>query len=138
MSEWTSRIKDHRVWNLMKSLVLSIDHAVQMEDNTPDVLEGLERLRTVLAFCGKRLGGSAPDTTPPGPLETIASNLNAEKNEIDGFLRDHSPTHITSANNLADSVLLQLSQIPGIASPEELISIIDVVNIRRQEVEKQG
>src|SRR5882762_5939996 len=112
MSEWTSRILDHRVWNLMKKLGPIIDEAEQVEEVDPTSLEGLERLRAVLAFCGKRLGGTDPATTSPGPLDAIAGSLDSAKTEVEAFLKDSNAAHLTNANSSADAALVQLAQVP--------------------------
>jgi hypothetical protein len=138
MSEWTSRIRDHRVWELMKNLGPIIDKAEQVEDIEPAALEGLERLRAVLAFCGKRLGGSDPATTSPAPLDAIAGSLDSAKAEVEAFLKDNNAAHLTNANNSGDAALVQLSQVPGVTTPEEMIGLIQAVNSHREVLEGQA
>src|SRR5438045_3604000 len=57
MSDWIERVQNHRVWTLMKDLGPLIDNAINLEDVDAVTLAGLERLRAVLTYCGKRLGG---------------------------------------------------------------------------------
>ena len=64
MSEWESRVREHRVWKLMKELGPFIDKAVALEDLDDGARTSLERLRVVLALCGKRIGATDPLTRP--------------------------------------------------------------------------
>src|SRR5258705_11118240 len=123
MSEWTSRIRDHRVWDLMKHLGPIIGEEEQVEGIEPAAVEGLERLRAVLAFCGKRLGGSDPIAMSPTPLDAIAGSLESAKTEVEAFVKDHNAAHLTNANSMADSALVQLAQVPAAATPEHLVGL---------------
>jgi hypothetical protein len=126
MSEWTSRIRDHRIWELMRGLGPTIDKVAQLDDLDPAALEALERIRSVLAFCGKRLGGSEPLTTLPAPLDAI-----------EAFITDRNLTHLTNANQSADSALANLAQVPGPSTPEELIGLIEAVAFHTAALEQQ-
>lgn len=138
MSEWTSRIQGHRIWDLMKSLGPAIDEAIKLDDLDPSTVDGLERLRAVLTFCGKRLGGTDPLTMPPAPLDAIAGTLESAKAEIEGFLKDRSVAHIANANTGADAALVQVSQIPGITTKQELVGLIQAANSHREALEQQA
>lgn len=137
MSLWTSRIKDHRIWELMKSLGPLIDQAEKVDDVEPDAVEALERLRSVLALCGKRLGGSDPLVMSPASLDPIAASFDQQKAAIEAFISDRNPTHLTDANHSADAALGVLSQIPGISSPEELIGLMQAVTSYRDTLDEQ-
>src|SRR5579885_811447 len=138
MSQWTSRVKDHRVWAVMNALGAAIDQAVRLEDINPDEVGDLERVRAVLALSGKRLGGSDPLTLIPAPLDALAAAFEAQTAEIDGFVGDRNPAHLANANASADSVLANyLPQIPGLSSPEELIGLVQTINHNRSALEDQ-
>lgn len=137
MSRWTSRIKEHRVWKDMQSLGPSIDQAVGLDDIDPSALEDLERLRTVLAFSGKRLGGADPLTAYPSALEPIATSFETAKTEIDAFVTDRDVAYLASANTAADTALAHLTQVPTLATPQELIGMIDAIASHRAAVEEQ-
>jgi hypothetical protein len=101
-------------------------------------VEALERLRSVLAFCGKRLGGADPLVLLPQALDTIAGALESQKSEIDAFISDRNQTHLTNANSAADTALAQVAYVPaGISTPEELIGLIDATTTYRDRVEEQ-
>jgi hypothetical protein len=138
MSQWTSRVKDHRIWTVMNTLGTVIDQAVKLDDIAPDAAEALERLRAVLAFCGKRLGGSDPLTIIPAPLDGLAAAFEAQKSEIEAFVSDRNVAHLANANANADSALVNyLTQIPGISSSEELIGLIQTISSYRSSLEEQ-
>jgi hypothetical protein len=137
MSLWTSRIKDHLIWDLLKGVGPLIDQAEQLDDVEPESVEALERLRAVLAFCGKRLGGIDPLVMSPASLDSIALAFDQQKTAIEAFISDRNPTHLTEANHSADVALVVVAQIPGLASPEELISLIDAVNSYRAVLDEQ-
>lgn len=137
MSLWTSRITDHRIWDLMKNLGPLIDQAEQIDDVEPDAVEALERLRSILALCGKRLGGIDPLAMSPASLDSIAVGFDQQKVAIEAFTSDRNPTHLTDANHAADTILVVLAQIPGVSSPEELIGLMQAVTSYRAVLDEQ-
>lgn len=50
MSQWTSRVLDHRIWAAMNTLGKTIDQAVAVDDIAPEALEALERLQRGAGF----------------------------------------------------------------------------------------
>lgn len=136
MSEWEDRIRGHRVWNQMETLGPAIDDAISIEDLTPETIGGLERLKTVLTYCGKRLAAADPLVTVPRLLDSIFSDLDAVNSEVIAFSKDKDPTHVTTANQNADAVLLVLAQIPGAYSPEELGALVSSSTEYRATVQK--
>lgn len=111
MSQWTDRILSHPIWQHMTALGPAIDRAVAREDIDPPSLDGLERVRAVLTFTGKRLAGTDPQLMHPAPLNDIASHLQSTLSEIDAFVADGDAAHITNANSQADSILAYLPAI---------------------------
>jgi hypothetical protein len=124
MNEWDQRIREHRVWTEMGGLGPMIDNAAAIENISPDALVGLERLRTILAYGGKRIAAADPQITALPPLDSIASALTAVRNEVAAFISDQESAHISSANVAADNALLAVSQVPGAYSPEELGALV--------------
>jgi hypothetical protein len=136
MSEWDERIRAHRVWAAMETLGPTIDSAIALKDLTPGTVEGLERIRAILSYCGKRLAAADPMITPLQPLELIANNLVSVQNELTAFISDKDPAHVTNANDTADAVLLQIWQTPGAYSPEELGALVSTITEYRATVHK--
>src|SRR6266700_6241344 len=126
MSAWDDRIRTHRVWQEMQSLGLSVDAANSVEGLSPETSAGIERIRTVLTYCGKRLAAADPMVTAPQPVDSIASHLTALQNELAAFVSDGSPGRVIAANLIADALVLSLTQIPGAYSSEELGALVAV------------
>ena len=121
----------------MKGLGPIIDKAVGLDDSDPAAVEALERLRAVLTFCGKRLGGSDPLTILPAPLDAMAGAFESQKFEIEAFISDRNVGHLATANGFADTALASLAQIPGVSSSEELIGLIQAIASHRTALEEQ-
>lgn len=137
MSQWIDRIRDHQVWQQMKALGPSIDQARTREDIDPQTIDGLERVRTVLAFIGKRLAGADPFTTQPAPLDGLAGAFQNASAEIQAFTANGNPGHIVNANSHADTALQHVAQIVVGNTPEELAGLKDAAVAYRSTLEKQ-
>jgi hypothetical protein len=120
MNEWDQRIREHQVWIEMRNLGPVIDGAAAVPDPTGQAVLGLERLRAILAYIGKRIAAADPLVTAPGPLDAIGPVLAAVQNELTAFISDKNPAHIVTANVTADGALIAVGQVPGAYSPEEL------------------
>ncbi len=73
MGQWTDRVKGHAVWGQLSQLGPVIDQALARDDVGAQEVEGLERLRAVLALVGKRLAAADSFTTFPTPLDGIGT-----------------------------------------------------------------
>ncbi len=137
MSEWVSRVTDHRIWNQMKALGPMLDSSLRLEDIDAGATESIERLRSVLALCGKRLGGSDPLNIAPASLDAIAGAIESQKSEIAAFISDHNPAHLVNANGAADAALVSLAQVPGIVTSEDLIGLMQSITAYRAVIDEQ-
>jgi hypothetical protein len=135
MSDWTTRVQNHRVWTLMSELGPLIDLALQVDIIDEVGLAGLERLRTVLTYCGKRLGGADPSLILQSVLEAMAGSFESQKAEVQGFTSDKNAAHITTANVAADNALLSAFQVPGVLTPEEQIESVKHIISYRNSIE---
>jgi hypothetical protein len=136
MNEWDQRIREHRVWTEMKTLGPAIDDAFKVDGITSDTGPGLERIRAVLAYCGKRLAAAEPIITTPTPLEEIANGLAVARDALIAFASDKNPANVVNANVAADRALLAINQVPGAYSPEELGALVSVATQYRGVVER--
>ena len=127
MNQWDERIRTHPVWDAMKTLGPTIDGALATEEIATETVAGLERIRTVLAYCGKRLAAADPRITNPQPLDAIASSLGLAQSELAAFPSDKNPQHVATANTAADAILLSAAQLLGAPSPEELGELVATV-----------
>ena len=137
MSQWADRIRNHPVWQHLTALGPSIDQARAREDVDSQTLDGLERVRAVLAFVGKRLATADPFTTHPAPLDGLATAFQNAAAEVQAFVADGNAGHITNANTQADTALQYLAQIAVPGTPEELAGLKDAATAYRATLEKQ-
>jgi hypothetical protein len=125
------RVQNHRIWIVMKELGPLIDSAIKLEGVDAVTLAGLERLRAVLTYCGKRLGGADPLLVLPASLEAMAGSFESQKSAIQAFITDKTADHITAADAAADNALLTAFQLPGLLTSEEQIeSVRNIVSYR--------
>ncbi len=136
MSEWDQRIREHPAWGEMRSLGPVIDSAVGVEGIETEAFAGLERIRAILAFCGKRLAAAEPLITVPAPLDDVASGLTNAREEIERFVSEKDIAHIRAANVHADRALLGANQVPAAYSPEELGALVSTATEYRTAVER--
>ena len=136
MGEWESRVRNHRVWEVMKALGPSIDKALEMNDIDSSALQSIERLRVVLSFCGKRLGASDPLTVLPSTLDSLAGAFETQTAELVGFVNDRDSARLNKANTSADAALAAVTQLPGLPSSEEAISLVGTVHKYRATLEE--
>src|SRR5437879_4478261 len=111
MGQWEDRILGHGVWKSMESLGPAIDKALAREDADPSTIDGLERVRTVLTFAGKRLAGADPQLMDTRPLDSIDGSLKNALSEVLAFVENGGSTHVVNANSHADTILINLPTI---------------------------
>jgi hypothetical protein len=136
MSEWIDRIKTHQVWQELATLGPVIDQAAAREGNDTPVIDSLERLRVVLAFCGKRLAAMDPVLVEPRPLAALNSALTNARTEVQSFIANGNVGHLTNANSHADNVLAALSAILSPQASDDLTVISDAAASYRAALEK--
>ena len=135
MSEWSDRFKKSPVWKTLDDLGPAIDTAEQREEITPQSLEALARLRTVLTYLGKRLASTDPLLVQPGPVDSAASHIQSAISEVQQFTANGSHGHLANANSQADSALGYLAQICPPLSPTDIQSLQVAADRYRQAIE---
>src|SRR5579863_8725286 len=90
MSEWVSRVKDHVIWGLLHDFGGAIDAALVacMGSSAPDhqSLAGLERIKTVLIFTGRRLQSVDPALVQHPLLDNLVSNFQNARSSLITFV----------------------------------------------------
>ena len=122
MSQWTERLKNHPIWNHLENLGPAIDDALKREGTEPQSIEGLARLKAVLAFTGQRLAGADPFLLHFGALDNLATQFQIVIQEIQNFTANGNSGHITNANTNADAALNILAQLNVLLTTEDFIS----------------
>ena len=136
MNEWDERIRQHRVWREMESLGPVIDIALGVTPRTAQTVAGLERIKMVLAYGGKRLAAAEPLLVTPAPLDQIADSLISTRNTIEIYSTDKNPAHVINGNVMADVALPLFASLPGAYSPEELGALISISREYRNVIEQ--
>lgn len=136
MSQWIDRINAHPVWNELKNLGLAIDQAIARDANDVAVVDGLERIRTVLTFCGKRLASTDPVLIEPRALTGLVTQLTPVRSEVEAFVADGVSAHIDAANARADEVLVALQPILAPIAADDLTVINASISSYRATLEK--
>lgn len=135
MSTWTERVRSHAVWQQLETLGPAVDQGLGREDVTPTALAGLNRIKTVVAFTGKRLSTTDSVLIRPGPLDDLASSLQAATTEVQHFVANGNEGHITNANTNVDSAIAHLAQIIVPVSSQEMAGLREAADAYRTALE---
>jgi hypothetical protein len=111
VSDWTDRTAKHAVWQQMQTLGPAIDQALALGGLEKSIIDGIERVRTILTFAGKRLGGADQQLVSANSLDAIAGGLQQATLEIEAYVADGDASHIVNANSHADTILAGLPAI---------------------------
>lgn len=136
MSQWNDRLRNHPVWEALKSLGIAIDQAAAKEGIDSVAIDSLERVRAVLAFCGKRLAVADPFLTDLRPVEKISALLTSAITELQAFVSDGNVSRLATVNAQADDILGPLAAVLTPISNEELTVIGESVSAYRAALEK--
>jgi chromosome segregation ATPase len=123
MSDRISIVREHKVWTQMSTLGPVLDKAIEVPEVSADAIGDVERLRTVLAFVGRRLASTDSQLQRIPQLDGLASALSAAQGEVEQFISTVDAAHLAPANSHIDEALSLISQVPGPATPEELTAL---------------
>jgi hypothetical protein len=137
MSTWVERITNHAIWGTLSSLGPAIDQGLGRDGIEPTSIDTLERIRTVLAFTGKRLASTDPFLTPPGPLDQINGAMQVAQTEVQQFIADGNIGHLTTASQQADNLLVYLAGVMVPLTPDETGAVKDAAVAYRSTLEDQ-
>jgi len=111
MAQWSDRLASHPLFNHLQNLGPAIDNALNRENLDPQAAEGLSRLKSVLAFTGRRLAGADPFILQFGVVDNLGNQFQAIFNEVQQFTANGNLGHLTNANTNADTALTHLAQL---------------------------
>lgn len=136
MSELIDRIKNHAVFDELRAFGKAIDTALAREHaDPPAVIDGLERLRAVLTYTGKRLSAIDPAVSDPRPLTSIQNALAKARTELDAYTTDGNVAHIATANTHADDVIGVLAAVLTVQVSEDLTALNEAAGSYRNTLE---
>ncbi len=138
MSEWTDRVRGSAIWKAMEDLGPTLDNAERREGADKSAIEALTRLRTALAFVGKRLAAADPLLIQPGPLDNAATHFQNAITAVQQFIAEGSAGHLTNANTQVDSILAYVGQLNVPLGPYELQALKDAADRYRDAMESNA
>lgn len=135
MSTWTDRVRSHPVWQQLETLGPAVDQALGREAVTPAASAGLNRLKTLVTFVGKRLSAADSTLIPAAPLDNLASALQSATTEVQNFVANGNEGHVVNANSHADSALAHIAQIVVPVSSTEMAGLREAADAYRTALE---
>lgn len=136
MSTWTDRVRSHEIWKELDALGPALDRAASRWGANAEALAGIERIRTILTFFGKRLAATEAELLDPRPLTTISAAFVTARTETEAFSTDLNGAHISTANAALDDVLTAMGSIAGPVTPDDLTQLGEAAAVYRTAVHK--
>jgi hypothetical protein len=130
MGQLIDLIRTHAVHLQLQSLALAIDEAACGLSLNAEACFCVQRLRSVLAFCGNQIAGADPFFIEVRVFNSINARLSVALAEVLTLLDDGNLEHITRAKRLVDDVLIQLVEVPGALASEVSVSPEDMGALR--------
>lgn len=135
MSQWDERISNHAIWAELEKTGAELDRALSREGIDLETSSGIERIRAVIALCGKRLAAADPILIDPRTLASISGQLSVVRTELEAFVGDGNGARIVTANSRVDDIIAFLGAIPSAVDSEEITIINAAVTAYRKAVE---
>jgi hypothetical protein len=136
MGTWADRIKNHPLWQHLETLGPVIDQAFVREGVDASTLDGLHRLKAVLAFVGRRLAGADPNLLIPGPIDSLSSAIQSATLEVQNFISNGNAGHITNANSHADNALAYLASLNVPVITTDFVALREAADAYRTSLEQ--
>lgn len=123
MSQWIDKVRQHAVWVALGAVDLSIKAALERDSIDADMVDSLERLRTVVKYGGNRLSSTDPALIPPVAIDNLVQPLAQMRAYVDSFAGNGDVNQLNAANVYADTFLVSLNSILGAATTGDLTAI---------------
>jgi hypothetical protein len=105
MSEWLDRIKNHKIYNNLQTLDSILNDISISEDDQPEIVTDIERLKNVSLFINRCLNNADPFLLSLQLINSINNSIKGMINEINNFKANRNRAHLVNANNNADAAL---------------------------------
>lgn len=132
MSQWTDRIENHEIQQLLEVSQTLLDQAAGLAEDDAAALEAFERLRSVHGLITRRLANADPDTVPVQPLANMVPHLTNLNIEVQSFVSNQNIAHLTNANSHADNILPQIAAIPALVTPDDVDGMREAITSFRR------
>lgn len=112
MGIWVDKIKTHDIWTSLQILGNTIDKVSSVNFTiSEDNAEGIERLRQILAFTGKRLAATDPFLLDLTLLDSVNANLREISSTLELFMSTEEESRLITVQSIADAILNHLSKV---------------------------
>jgi hypothetical protein len=138
MSEWSERFKASGVWKALDEFGPNLDNAERRDGIESTSLEAIARLRTALAFIGKRLAAADASLVTLGPVHQAASHVQSASTHVQQFTVNGSTGNLTNANAEMDSALVQIAQLNVPLGPIDLQALSEAADKYRDSLESNA
>src|SRR5688572_22231664 len=105
MSVWTELVTRSNVIANLANLGPALDRARDRKDLSTEDYEGIERIRTVLTFIGKRLDAADGNLLLANQLQAVAGPIATATTHVTNFADDANSDHLLQAHAAVDSAL---------------------------------
>jgi len=134
MGQWLDRYENHPVHGQIQTfeqLVVSTEKIIdELEDS--NAIESYERLKLILGVIKSKFDSTDPLLFPISSLNNINQQLQQVVAELNSFNSNRNVGHLTNANNHADNVLVNLSNIVIPVLPQDVEGIREsIASFRR-------
>lgn len=119
MGNWDEKYRQHGVFQSLVNFGIQVDECFSVSDE-PLATESLLRLKSVLAFVGKRLETADPLFVPNHPLNVILEAFNSAYSQLNDFKSNASIGHLDTANTNLDEAIRVLSEIPCVVTSDDI------------------
>lgn len=134
MGQWLDRFENHPVHTQIQTfeqLIASTEGIIdELEDS--NAIESYERLKLILGAIKSKFDSIDPLLYPLAPIQNLNQQIGQVVTEINNFNSNRNVGHLTNANNHADNVLINLSNIVSPGLPRDIDGIREsVASFRR-------
>lgn len=112
MADWGSRHRDHGVWAAIESLKSALSSAPTLCDMDEQTLLEFERSRHATSVVEQRLRGVDPALLVKSSIDEIRDTAPLAVDEINAFVADSVPHHVTRLTAYIDTLLRLSPPIP--------------------------
>jgi uncharacterized protein YeaO (DUF488 family) len=137
MTVWTRLVEDSGILERLSELGPAIDDARARNDNTPEDIEGLERIRAVLAFVGERLDAADSNLLSATLLARVAAAAAESTAHVRLFVGGGEQVHLTNANASVDGLLLLFADVMLPANPNDFRGLRKAADSYREAMTQQ-
>ena len=134
MSLFTARLEEHQVQEHLRVLAHAVELALERGNLSPDMTTSLERVEQVRLWAVTRLRSTDPFLVPQQTLDQMAASAHSLLNEIQHFASNGNVGHVANATSHADTLLIQTTNLPAVATPADLKSMADGIKRLRRSV----